>query len=166
MKILVFGPQDRYAVYKPDFVADMPVELVFRRPDQTLVEAARENADAEIIFTDAITNNNIVFTSTAKTDEFDDITAEEFESQMNAATAQTGVSISGAVVTEGKNANKIKITKVTYTATVAAEGVQVSMGQTMLVFTVGEKTYTVTVTEAAPDVTLAGIVFDSINKGE
>ena len=55
MKILVFGPQDRYAVYKPDFVADLPVELVFRRPDQTLVEAARENSDAEIIFTDAIT---------------------------------------------------------------------------------------------------------------
>ena len=55
MKILVFGPRDRYAVYKPDFVADLPVELVFRRPDQTLVEAARENPDAEIIFTDAIT---------------------------------------------------------------------------------------------------------------
>lgn len=55
MKILVFGPQDRYAVYKPDFVEDLPVELVFRRPGQTLVEAARENADAQIIFTDAIT---------------------------------------------------------------------------------------------------------------
>jgi len=55
MKILVFGPQDRYAVYKPDFVADLPVELVFRRPDQTLVEAAKENSDARIIFTDAIT---------------------------------------------------------------------------------------------------------------
>ena len=55
MKILVFGPQDRYAVYKPDFVAGLPVELVFRRPDQTLVEAAKENSDARIIFTDAIT---------------------------------------------------------------------------------------------------------------
>ena len=41
MKILVFGPRDRYDVYMPDFVADMPVELVFRRPNQTLVEAAR-----------------------------------------------------------------------------------------------------------------------------
>ena len=55
MKILVFGPQDRYAVYKPDFVAEMPVELVFRRPDQTYVEAARENADARVLFVDAIT---------------------------------------------------------------------------------------------------------------
>ena len=55
MKILVFGPRDRYDVYMPDFVAGLPVELVFRRPDQTLVEAARENSDAEIIFTDAIT---------------------------------------------------------------------------------------------------------------
>ena len=55
MKILVFGPQDRYAVYKPDFVAELPVELVFRRPDQTYVEAARENADARVLFVDAIT---------------------------------------------------------------------------------------------------------------
>ena len=55
MKILVFGPQDRYEVYKPDFVAEMPVELVFRRPDQTYVEAARENTDARVLFVDAIT---------------------------------------------------------------------------------------------------------------
>ena len=55
MKILVYGPTDRYAVYKPDFVSRLPVELIFRTPDQTLVEAARANSDAEIIFTDAIT---------------------------------------------------------------------------------------------------------------
>ena len=81
-------------------------------------------------------------------------------------TEQTGVTVSGAVVTEGKNANKIKITKITYTATVTVEGAQVSMGQTMLIFTVGEKTHTMTVTEVAPDVTLAGIIVDSINKAE
>ena len=34
----------------------MPVELVFRRPDQTYVQAAQENADARIIFVDAITD--------------------------------------------------------------------------------------------------------------
>ena len=56
MKILVFGPTDRYAVYKPDFAKELPVEMVWRTPDQTLVEAARENSDARIIFVDAITN--------------------------------------------------------------------------------------------------------------
>ena len=50
MKILVFGPRDRYDVYRPPFADEMPVELVFRRPDQTYVQAAQENADARIIF--------------------------------------------------------------------------------------------------------------------
>ena len=36
-KILVFGPRDRYDVYRPPFADEMPVELVFRRPDQTYV---------------------------------------------------------------------------------------------------------------------------------
>ena len=31
MKILVFGPRDRYDVYRPPFADEMPVELVFRR---------------------------------------------------------------------------------------------------------------------------------------
>ncbi len=56
MKILVFGPRDRYDVYRPPFADEMPVELVFRRPDQTYVQAAQENADARIIFVDAITD--------------------------------------------------------------------------------------------------------------
>jgi len=56
MKILVFGPTDRYQVYKPDYVADLPLETVFRRPDQSYIQAAQENQDAEILFVDAITN--------------------------------------------------------------------------------------------------------------
>lgn len=55
MKILVFGPQDRYDVYKPDFVSQMPVELVFRSGEQSYLQAAQENRDAEILFVDAIT---------------------------------------------------------------------------------------------------------------
>jgi len=55
MKILVFGPTDRYDVYRPDYVDTLPLETVFRRPDQSLVQAARENADAQILFVDAMT---------------------------------------------------------------------------------------------------------------
>lgn len=55
MKILVIGPEDQYAVYKPDFAAEIPVELVFRRKDQPPVEAAQENPDVEILFVDATT---------------------------------------------------------------------------------------------------------------
>ena len=31
MKILIFGPKARYDLYLPEFVRDLPVELVFRR---------------------------------------------------------------------------------------------------------------------------------------
>ena len=55
MKILVAGPEQQYAVYRPDFADELPVELVFRRKEQTLLEAAGENRDAEILFVDAVT---------------------------------------------------------------------------------------------------------------
>lgn len=56
MKILVFGPRDRYDVYRPPFADEMPVELVFRRPDRPMSRRPQENADARIIFVDAITD--------------------------------------------------------------------------------------------------------------
>ncbi len=55
MKILVFGPPNRYRTHRPDFADEAEAELVFRTPDKTLVQAARENADAVILFVDAIT---------------------------------------------------------------------------------------------------------------
>lgn len=53
MKILVLGPQDRYDVYKPDFAANLPAELVFCPLGQSPAEAAQLNPDAEILFADA-----------------------------------------------------------------------------------------------------------------
>ena len=54
MKALVFGPRDRYDVYRPDFASGLPVELVFCREDQTYLQAARANPDARVILADAI----------------------------------------------------------------------------------------------------------------
>ncbi len=55
MKILVFGPPNRYRTYRPPLADRLDVQLVFRTPDRSYVQAARENADAEILFVDAIT---------------------------------------------------------------------------------------------------------------
>ena len=55
MKILVFGPQDRYAVYRPALADRLEAQLVFRREGQCCEAAARENPEAEILFVDAIT---------------------------------------------------------------------------------------------------------------
>lgn len=55
MKILIFGPKSRYDLYRPDFVGDLPVELVFAAAHQSTLQAAREHPDAEVVFADAIT---------------------------------------------------------------------------------------------------------------
>ena len=56
MKILIFGPKARYDLYLPEFVRDLPVELVFSGTRQSTLQAAEENPDAEVIFADAITH--------------------------------------------------------------------------------------------------------------
>ena len=55
MKILIYGPKDRYDTYMPDFAADLPFETVFSSAVQPALQAAEENPDAEIVFADAIT---------------------------------------------------------------------------------------------------------------
>lgn len=55
MKILVFGPKARYDLYTPEFVKDMPIELVFSSAHQSTLQVAEENPDTEVIFADAIT---------------------------------------------------------------------------------------------------------------
>ena len=55
MKILIFGPKARYDLYLPEFVRDLPVELVFSGAHQSSLQAAEENPNAQVIFADAIT---------------------------------------------------------------------------------------------------------------
>ena len=43
MKILIFGPKARYDLYLPEFVRDLPVELVFSGTHQSTLQAAEEN---------------------------------------------------------------------------------------------------------------------------
>lgn len=56
MKILIFGPKTRYDMYLPEFVKDLPVELVFSGAHQSTLQAAQANPDTEIVFADAITS--------------------------------------------------------------------------------------------------------------
>lgn len=55
MKVLIYGPGSRYDLYLPDFVKDLPIEMVFCGSGQSTLQAAEENPDAEVIFADAIT---------------------------------------------------------------------------------------------------------------
>ena len=55
MKVLIYGSKPRYDLYTPDFVQDLPLELVFSGAHQSTLQAAREHPDAEVILADAIT---------------------------------------------------------------------------------------------------------------
>ena len=54
MKVLILGPKARYEAYMPEFVAQLPFETAYCSLDQSPLQAARENADAQILFTDPI----------------------------------------------------------------------------------------------------------------
>ena len=54
MKVLILGPKARYEAYMPEFVAQLPFETAYCSLDQSPRQAARENADAQILFTDPI----------------------------------------------------------------------------------------------------------------
>ena len=56
MKILVFGPKARYDAYLPDFTPALGAELVFCPLGGSPRQAAADNADAQILFTDPITD--------------------------------------------------------------------------------------------------------------
>ena len=56
MKILVIGPQARYDAYRPDFADELGTQLVFCPLGSSPAEAAAANPDAEILFSDPITD--------------------------------------------------------------------------------------------------------------
>ena len=58
MKILVFGPENRFSCYRPAFANQLDAQLVFLPPHTTPLEAARANPDAEVIFSDTIYDIN------------------------------------------------------------------------------------------------------------
>ena len=55
MKILILGPQSRYEAYAPDFLPQLPVEMIFSSIHQSPEQIARANPDIECILVDAIT---------------------------------------------------------------------------------------------------------------
>ena len=55
MKVLILGPKARYDAYAPDFLAQLPLELVFCPFDQPAVQVASEHPDTQFLLADAIT---------------------------------------------------------------------------------------------------------------
>lgn len=102
--------------------------------------------------------NNITVVYEAKNDFYKTMGVSDFETQMQPLFEQMGMAISNPSVEQTQNQSGIAITKITFSNTVS--GVQ--MRQTMYISTVGDKTYTVTVTETTPDAVLVETVFNTL----
>lgn len=111
-----------------------------------------------VILTDMTTGNNITVVYEAKTDMYETLDNNGYKTMFKPVFESMGMTISKYNVEQiAKNAKGIAITKVTHTASV--EGT--SMEQTMLITTVGNKTYTVTVTEMVNDDAFVNNVLNS-----
>ena len=55
LKILILGPKARYDAYAPEFLSQLPLELVFLAQYPDAMAAARANSDAQCLLVDAIT---------------------------------------------------------------------------------------------------------------
>ena len=107
---------------------------------------------------DKSNGDNITIAYETKTDYYDDMTVAQFNSELKPVYEAMGMSISNADVKHQTNQNGIKITKLSYTATVAGTSIK----QTALIFTVSDRTYSVNVTETISKPELVTNVFNSI----
>ena len=102
--------------------------------------------------------NNITVVYEAKTDYYEALTKTKFQNELKPALESIGMSISDETVTQTENDNGMKITEIAYLA--------VSQGRTLkqplLITTVGQYTYTVTLTEMQTDDTVNQILFDTL----
>lgn len=103
--------------------------------------------------------NNITVVYEAKNDVYSTITAEDFQSQMGTILAATGMTISDCTITQTENEIGTAMTRIAFTSTVA----NMELGQTMYILNVGERTYTVTVTETVADDALVENVFNTLS---
>ncbi|MBQ8236196.1 MAG: hypothetical protein IJZ37_05910 [Clostridia bacterium] len=120
-------------------------------------EAFTKTDGSNVILTDTTNNNNITVVYEAKTNAYEDLTTEKYNEVYIPVYAEMGLTVTNATVAH-KEHNGIKLTTITQTTKTES----VSMDQTQYVLTVGEKTYTVTVTEVVKNAELVSTVLETL----
>ena len=91
--------------------------------------------------------NNITVVYEAKTDYYENLTKTKFQEELKPALESIGMSISNETVTQLQNDNGMKITEIAYSVEMQGK----TFKQTLLITTIGQDTYTVTLTEMKAD---------------
>ena len=103
------------------------------------------------------TGNNITVAYEAKTDEYEKMTVDEFNKTLKPVLEAAGLSVSNVSIKKEKT-NNLDLVKMAFNTTAMG----VSMKQTILVATVGDRTYSVTVTEVKSDSALLSNVVKTL----
>lgn len=112
-----------------------------------------------VILTNVINGNNITVVYEAKTDMYETLDNNGYKELFKPMFESMGISVSKYNVEQvAQNTKGISLTKITHTASVQGK----SMEQTMLITTVGNKTYTVTITEVVNDDVYLNNVMNSL----
>ncbi len=103
--------------------------------------------------------NNITVVSEDATDIYDDMTAQSFEEEYAPIYELMGMTLTNVKVSH-KTTNGLDVIVISYDAEISG----VTMKQTQYVITVGEYTYTVSITETVADPALAENVFNTLKE--
>ena len=101
--------------------------------------------------------NNITVVYEGKTDMYAEMTAESFNELLKPTYEAMGMTLSNVTVNQ-KTSNGLDVTEINYTAKV----MDTTMEQTAFIATIGDRTYTVTITETTQDDTLVSNVFNTL----
>ena len=101
--------------------------------------------------------NNVTVVYENKNDMYEKMTTESYKTDMIPFYEQMGLTVTNAKVEQAQT-NGLSITKITHIMNMNGT----KMDQTQYIATVGEKTYTVTVTEIKSDAELVQTVFDTL----
>ena len=122
-------------------------------------ESLVKNDGSTVILTNVTNGNNITVVYEAKTDMYEKMDNDGYKELFKPIFESMGISVSKYNVEQiAKNTKGISLTKVTQTVSTQGK----TMEQTMLITTVGDKTYTVTVTEVVNDDTFLNNVMNSL----
>ncbi len=111
-----------------------------------------------VILQDTTTGNNITVVYEAKTDFYESMTVDTFNSQLKPSYDAAGLSVSNVEISK-TTANGLSVVKLSHNTTASG----ITMKQTQYISTVGDKTYVVTVTEVTEAPAILSTVLDTLH---
>lgn len=128
-------------------------DLSFAYPE----DWSMQSGSVVMLINPAGVGNNINVVYENKTDAYDDLTVESFNESLKPAYEAMGMRISNVAVSH-ETTNNVNYTKLSYSATVSGT----KMKQTALIATIGNYTYSITITETNADAELVETVINTL----